>query len=49
MNQFVLVFLQSCQSICMVIDMEHYGFVSYDTASMGVQFLALQETLCLHL
>jgi len=33
----------------MVIDMEHYGVVGYDTALMGFQFLALQETLCLHL
>jgi len=38
-----------CQNICMVIDMEHYGVVGYDTALMGFQFLALQETLCLHL
>jgi len=29
--------------------MEHYGVVGYDTASMVVQFLALKETLCLHL
>jgi len=39
----------SCQNICTFIDMEHYGVVGYDTASMVVQFLALKETLCLHL
>jgi len=29
--------------------MEHCGVVDYDTASKVIQFLALQETLCLHL